>query len=85
MLIDFSSNRKHANRFYWIGTAFKNAKEVAEQGSFDNDATFDSMAGDIIQLALSVLGVLFVVFMIYAGYLWLTAAGNEQKVAKQKG
>ncbi len=67
-----------------IGTAFKNAKEVAEQGSFDNDATFDSMAGDIIQLALSVLGVLFVVFMIYAGYLWLTAAGNEQKVAKAK-
>jgi len=67
-----------------IGTAFENAKEVAEQGSFDNDATFDSMAGDIIQLALSVLGVLFVVFMIYAGYLWLTAAGNEQKVAKAK-
>ena len=67
-----------------IGTAFENAKEVAKQGSFDNDATFDSMAGDIIQLALSVLGVLFVVFMIYAGYLWLTAAGNEQKVAKAK-
>ncbi len=67
-----------------IGTAFENAKEVAEQGSFDKTVTFDNMAGDIIQLALSILGVLFVIFMIYAGYLWLTAAGNEQKVSKAK-
>jgi hypothetical protein len=67
-----------------IGAAFPNVEKVAEEGSFNNTVSINSMAGDIIQLALSILGVLFVVFMIHAGYLWLTAAGNEQRVDKAK-
>ncbi|MBI4812329.1 hypothetical protein HY798_02700 [Candidatus Falkowbacteria bacterium] len=39
----------------------------------------------IIQIALSFLGVIFLVLMIYGGYLWMTASGNEQQVEKAKG
>lgn len=67
-----------------IGSAFTNAKEVADKSGYNYDKTFNNLASDIIQLALSVLGTLFVVFIIYAGFLWLTAAGNDQRVEKAK-
>ncbi len=42
-------------------------------------------AGQIIGLILSFVGVLFLILMIYAGILWMTASGNEQQVATAKG
>lgn len=66
-----------------INSAFDNAKTVASSSGYAGQ-TFDNLAGDIIRLVLSILGVLFVVFMIYAGFLWLTAAGNEKRVDKAK-
>jgi len=38
----------------------------------------------IIQIVLSFLGVLFLGLMIYAGFMWITAAGNGQKADKAK-
>ncbi len=38
----------------------------------------------IIRSALQLLGIIFVVLMIYAGYLWMTAGGNDQQVDKAK-
>ena len=38
----------------------------------------------IINLVLSVVGVVAVVVVIYAGYLWLTSLGNEEKIRKAK-
>ena len=35
-------------------------------------------------VVLSLLGVIFLVLMVYGGYLWMTAAGNEDKVTKAK-
>ena len=40
--------------------------------------------GSIINTFLGVLGILAVVLIIYAGYLWMTARGNEQQVEKAK-
>ncbi|MEK9152326.1 MAG: hypothetical protein AAB692_03080, partial [Patescibacteria group bacterium] len=34
---------------------------------------------------LGLLGTVFVVLMIYAGYLYMTAQGNEEQVEKAKG
>ena len=38
----------------------------------------------IIKTALSFLGVLFLILMIYGGFLWMTARGNEEQVTKSK-
>ena len=40
--------------------------------------------GQIIGIVLSFIGVIFLVLMIYAGILWMTAAGNDQQVNKAK-
>ena len=38
----------------------------------------------IINVALSLLGIIVVVIIIYGGFLWMTAGGNEEKVADAK-
>ncbi|MFA5131663.1 MAG: pilin [Patescibacteria group bacterium] len=40
--------------------------------------------GEVIKLVLGLLGVVFLAFMIWAGLEWMTAQGNDQKVAKAK-
>ena len=37
-----------------------------------------------IRYALQVVGIIFLVLMVYAGFLWMTAGGNEENVAKAK-
>ena len=39
---------------------------------------------DIIKVFLSFLGVIFIVLIIYAGFMWMTAAGAEDKITKAK-
>jgi hypothetical protein len=39
----------------------------------------------IINILLSFIGLLLVIFLIYAGFLWMTAAGDESKVEKAMG
>ena len=38
----------------------------------------------IIHVALALSGSIFVLMMVFAGYRWLTAAGNDDAVAKAK-
>jgi len=38
----------------------------------------------VIRVMLSLIGTIFFVLMIYAGYLWLTSRGEEDKVQKAK-
>lgn len=34
----------------------------------------------IVSSALGLLGIIFLVYVIYAGYLWMTAGGEEKKI-----
>jgi len=43
------------------------------------------LGGLIVLSVTSLLGVFFVILAIYAGYLWMTASGNEEQVTKAKG
>jgi cbb3-type cytochrome oxidase subunit 3 len=40
--------------------------------------------GTFIKFFISFLGVIFLILMIYGGYLWMLARGNEQEVEKAK-
>lgn len=46
--------------------------------------TVDKMISTVITTALSFIGVIFLVLMIYGGYIWMIARGNEQEVEKAK-
>ncbi|MFA5248459.1 MAG: hypothetical protein WC415_04520 [Patescibacteria group bacterium] len=39
---------------------------------------------DIIKFSLSFLGVIFLLLMIYGGFLWMTDQGKEEQVEKAK-
>ena len=43
-----------------------------------------TIVGSLIGAALSLLGVVFVALVIYAGFLWMTAQGNDEKVKQAK-
>ena len=49
------------------------------------DASIEVLIAQIIQAVLSLIGVIFLILMIYGGYLWMTARGNEEQVTKAKG
>jgi Type IV secretion system pilin len=60
--------------------------DVAAEGA-GYDRSFSSpepFIGVVIKAFLSFLGVLFLVLMIYGGFLWMTARGNESQVTKSK-
>src|SRR6056297_205117 len=70
----------------------KNSAAQRVLGGLDNSAgkaqlenpTLPVMIGKIVGAALSFVGVLFLLLMIYGGILWMTARGNEEQVGKAK-
>lgn len=40
--------------------------------------------GGLINAVLGVLGIILVVYLVWAGFLWMTASGEEEKVKKAK-
>ncbi len=56
-------------------------------GPFSQQATETSAAtivGLVISVLLSILGVIFLVLTILAGYKWMTAGGNEKAIGEAK-
>lgn len=63
------------------------AQNIAEKAGYEastDEFALSRTVGGIIRGVLSVIGVLFLVLTIYAGVLWMTASGNEEKVSKAK-
>ncbi|PIT86147.1 MAG: hypothetical protein COU33_04735, partial [Candidatus Magasanikbacteria bacterium CG10_big_fil_rev_8_21_14_0_10_43_6] len=42
-------------------------------------------AASIINIGLTLLGTIALVFTVYAGFLWMTAGGNDDQIGKAKG
>ncbi|MCK5510710.1 hypothetical protein KAI65_04185 [Candidatus Parcubacteria bacterium] len=65
-------------------------KKVQEAGSgyekiIDDNVDGNNLvanAGKIVQAFLSLLGIIFLVLMLYGGYSWMTAAGDQGKVER---
>lgn len=44
----------------------------------------ETVVGTVISAFLGLLGVIFLVLIIYGGYIWMIARGDESKVEKAK-
>jgi phage shock protein PspC (stress-responsive transcriptional regulator) len=42
------------------------------------------LVGRIINIVLGFIGILLIAYFVYAGFLWMTAGGNEDQVTKAK-
>lgn len=58
--------------------------ESAEGIGYDTGKEFDSVVGQIIKVILSLVGILFLIYVIIGGIEWMTAGGNEERVTKAK-
>jgi hypothetical protein len=69
-----------------LSNAFKNVNSLAgsEGAGYNTSVNLESIIGTIIQTFLSLLGVIFLILIIYGGYLWMTDRGSEQEVNKAK-
>lgn len=60
---------------------------VSATGGYDttNKATpLAQVAGIVIGALISLLGVIFIAYIVLAGYSWMTAYGDQTKVTKAK-
>ena len=69
--------------------AYGNLQKVGQGGANAPYAPADQnklseIVGIVIQAFLGILGVLFLVYLVYAGYGWMSAQGDEEKVTKAK-
>jgi hypothetical protein len=67
-----------------ITEKLKTAGGAAQYGTAAGEMGILTTIGLIINAGLSVLGVIFLVLVVYAGYMWMTAGGDEGKVEKAK-
>ena len=42
------------------------------------------LAATIVQALLALVGIIFFILIIYGGYSWMTAGGNDEKILKAK-
>lgn len=64
--------------------AEKLLQETGTSATFNTTQGLLPMIGTIIKLLLTLLGVVVLVLIIYAGFMWMTAGGNTEQVDKAK-
>lgn len=58
--------------------------EVMQNTAHLGNASLSFTIAIIIKVILSLLGIIFLILMIFTGYRWMTASGNEEAVTKAK-
>jgi len=67
-----------------LNDAMGNLGDVGTKTGMDTEKSLSTIVGGVIQSGLSLLGLVFLVLMVYAGYLWMIARGDDAKVEKSK-
>jgi len=60
-------------------------EKIAKDGGYVVDreqASVPRIVGLVINTFTSILGVIFVILIVMAGFTWMTSAGNEEKIKK---
>jgi len=59
-------------------------KDVYNPSGDVSPTTLSEVIARVIKVVLSLLGMIFLVLIIYAGFTWMTSAGNEDRIDKAK-
>ena len=60
-------------------------KDTAEKtAGYRGGVEIEQVVGTVISIMLSIIGVVFLVLIVYGGYIWMIARGDESKVEKAK-
>ena len=64
------------------GAAKSNLDKIGAQTQLESN--LETSVGTVISGALALVGTIFLILTVYAGILWMTAQGAEDKVTKAK-
>ncbi|MBU0597344.1 hypothetical protein KJ641_04560 [Patescibacteria group bacterium] len=67
-----------------LGNGILSDAQVSSGYGTADSTTFAEMVGNVVKTAMSFLGVIFIALMVYGGFLWMTARGEETQVTKAK-
>jgi len=81
LVISLSFVTVEAQGLNTAGSLFRTVGNSAGADTYNNP---EDLVGVIINAALTLTGLIFLVLMIYAGYLWLTARGEDEPIGKAK-
>lgn len=62
--------------------------QIAQKSGYQtagvSDTTLSQTVGMIISVVLGLVGMIFLALTVYAGFLWMTAGGDEEPITKAK-
>lgn len=75
----------HANHTAAHEAAQAGLSQTAQQAGLGTQAPeLPVIIGNLINAALSMLGIIFLILMLYGGYIWMQAKGNTEDIEKAK-
>lgn len=72
------------NPFVNAGGQLGTVATGAGQAASVQEGALEDFIGKLIKGAISFVGVLFFGYLVWAGYLWMTAHGEEEKITQAK-
>jgi len=57
---------------------------VGEATGIQTERELAEIIGSILQAVFGLLGIVLLVLILYGGFLWMTASGNDEQVKKAK-
>lgn len=63
--------------------ALANVSKTADKAGVEQ-ANVSTIIGAGVKGALQLVGIFFFVLMVYGGFIWMTARGNDEKVTKAR-
>ena len=60
-------------------------QQAGGASGIDQTESLETIIGNIIRSLLTFVGVILLLVLLYAGFLWMTAGGDSDKVKKARG
>jgi len=57
-------------------------QSVAQEAGIQTEEDVPVLVGRLVEVVLQLLGLILVVLLIVGGFMWMTSAGNEEKIKK---
>lgn len=58
--------------------------DVGSAAELGDPKPVETIIGEIINIALGFLGIVLLLYLLYAGFLWMTAGGDDAQVKKAR-
>ena len=74
----------HAGLDQLIKNQLNPIENVYDPAGDVTDQSLPKAVADIIRIALGFLGIIFLALIVYAGFMWMTSAGDEDRIRTAK-